>query len=123
MLPLGLVSIGSITDRILSLPVGLVFLLPAQEASAFLGFIFPGEIAVILGGVVASQGRAPPWAFIVAAASGAIIGDSIGYFIGRRWGGTLAIGTSRILAARSGSGWSPIVSAAAWTAIALSKKP
>ena len=90
VLQFGLISIGSITDRILSLPawlaVGLVFLLPALEASAFLGFIFPGEIAVILGGVVASQGRAPLWAFIVAAASGAIVGDSIGYFIGRRWG-------------------------------------
>ncbi|TMD09499.1 MAG: phosphatase PAP2 family protein [Chloroflexi bacterium] len=90
MLEVGLVSIGSITDRILSLPVwfalALVFLLPALEASAFLGFIFPGEIAVILGGVVASQGRAPLWAFIIAAVSGAILGDSIGYLIGRRWG-------------------------------------
>ena len=70
VLEVGLVSIGSITDRILSLPVwfalALVFLLPALEASAFLGFIFPGEIAVILGGVVASQGRAPLWAFIIA---------------------------------------------------------
>ena len=93
----GLISIGSITDRILSLPVwlaiGLVFLLPALEASAFLGFIFPGEIAVILGGVVASQGRAPLWVFIVAAAAGAIIGDSIGYFVGRRWGTHLLHGT------------------------------
>jgi undecaprenyl-diphosphatase len=93
----GLISVGSITDRILSLPVwlaiALVFLLPALEASVFLGFIFPGEIAVILGGVVASQGRAPLWVFIVAAAGGAIIGDSIGYFVGRRWGTHLIHGT------------------------------
>jgi undecaprenyl-diphosphatase len=93
----GLISVGSITDRILSLPVwlaiALVFLLPALEASVFLGFIFPGEIAVILGGVVASQGRAPLWVFIVAAAAGAIIGDSIGYFVGRRWGTGLIHGT------------------------------
>ena len=67
--------------------------MPALEASAFLGFIFPGEVAVILGGVVASQGRAPLWAFIVAAASGAIVGDSIGYFVGRRWGSQLLHGT------------------------------
>jgi undecaprenyl-diphosphatase len=57
------------------------------------GFIFPGEIAVILGGVVASQGRAPLWAVIVAAVSGAIIGDSIGYLVGRRWGTHLLYGT------------------------------
>jgi undecaprenyl-diphosphatase len=97
VLAVGLVSISSITDRILSLPawlaIALVFLVPALEASAFLGFIFPGEIAVILGGVVASQGRAPLWAFILAAVSGAIIGDSIGYFVGRRWGTGLLHGT------------------------------
>jgi membrane protein DedA with SNARE-associated domain len=90
-------AIGSITDRILSLPawlvIGLVFALPALEASAFLGFVFPGEIAVILGGVVASQGRVPLWAAIAAAISGAIIGDSIGYVIGRRWGDHLLHGT------------------------------
>jgi membrane protein DedA with SNARE-associated domain/membrane-associated phospholipid phosphatase len=93
----GLIGITSVTDRILSLApwlaLVLVFLLPALEASAFLGFIFPGEIAVILGGVVASQGRAPLWAFILAAVSGAIVGDSIGYFIGRRWGTALLQGT------------------------------
>lgn len=97
MIAAGVGVIGGITDRILDLPswlvITLVFALPALEASAFLGFIFPGEIAVILGGVVASQGRVPLWAVIVAAVSGAIIGDSIGYFVGRRWGARLLYGT------------------------------
>jgi membrane protein DedA with SNARE-associated domain/membrane-associated phospholipid phosphatase len=89
--------VASITDQILSLPawlvVGLVFLLPALEASAFLGFLFPGEIVVILGGVVAYQGRVSLAAVIVAAVLGAIIGDSVGYFIGKRWGDRLLKGT------------------------------
>src|SRR5947208_10830403 len=89
--------VAGISDWILSLPswlvVGFVFLLPALEASAFVGFVFPGEIAVILGGVVASQGRVPLAAVIVAAVSGAIIGDSIGYAIGKRWGRSLIHGT------------------------------
>jgi membrane protein DedA with SNARE-associated domain len=89
--------VAGITDRILALPpwvvVGFVFLLPALEASAFLGFVFPGEIAVILGGVVASQDRISLTAVIVAAVSGAVIGDSIGYYVGRRWGRTLLHGT------------------------------
>jgi membrane protein DedA with SNARE-associated domain/membrane-associated phospholipid phosphatase len=93
----GLSLLASISDWILSLPpglvVGLVFLFPALEASAFVGFVFPGEIAVILGGVVAYQGHVPLAAVIVAAVSGAIIGDSIGYFIGRRWGRALLLGT------------------------------
>jgi undecaprenyl-diphosphatase len=88
---------ASVTDRILSLPgwlvLVLVFAFPALEASAFVGFIFPGEIAVILGGVAASRGMVPLWAVIAAAVSGAIIGDSAGYLIGRRWGTHLLRGT------------------------------
>jgi membrane protein DedA with SNARE-associated domain len=89
--------VASLTDRILSLPgwlvLVLVFVFPALEASAFVGFVFPGEIAVILGGVAASRGMVPLWAVIAAAVSGAIIGDSVGYLIGRRWGTQLLRGT------------------------------
>src|SRR5260370_38732574 len=81
---------ASVTDRILSLPgwlvLALVFAFPALEASAFVGFVFPGEIAVIMGGVAASRGTGPLWAVIPAAVFGAIIGDSAGYPIGRRRG-------------------------------------
>jgi len=88
---------AGVTDRILSLPgwlvLVLVFAFPALEASAFVGFVFPGEIAVILGGVAASRGTVPLWAVIAAAVAGAIIGDSVGYLIGRRWGTHLLHGT------------------------------
>ena len=51
--------ITSIADRILGLhgwaAVVVVFLLPALESSAFIGFLFPGEIGVLIGGVLASQ--------------------------------------------------------------------
>src|SRR5439155_23810656 len=85
------------TDSILSLDgwaaLSLVFLLPALEASAFVGFLFPGEIAIILGGVLAYQGRLSLGAAIGAAILGAVIGDSVGYYIGRRWGRTMLRGT------------------------------
>jgi undecaprenyl-diphosphatase len=93
--PTGVLS--TISDRILSLhgwvALAIVFLAPALEASAFVGFVFPGEIAVLLGGVLAYQHRIPLWGAIVAAVTGAVIGDSIGYFIGRRWGRSLLHGT------------------------------
>ena len=89
--------VASVTDRILSLPgwlvLVLVFAFPALEASAFVGFVFPGEIAVILGGVAASRGTVPLWAVIAAAVAGAIIGASAGYLIGRHWGTDLLHGT------------------------------
>ena len=82
--------IRGIADRVLALhglvALLLVFVLAALECSAFVGIVVPGEIAVVLGGVLAFEGRIPLWGAIVAAVSGAIIGDTIGYFIGKRWG-------------------------------------
>ncbi|HZU74123.1 MAG TPA: DedA family protein [Acidimicrobiales bacterium] len=66
--------------------LALVFGLPMLEASAFVGFVFPGETAVVLGGVLASQHRVSLWQVLVAAVAGAIIGDSVGYAVGHRWG-------------------------------------
>jgi membrane-associated protein len=45
----------------------------------------PGEVAVILGGVIASRGHVPLWAILLAAVGGPIAGDSIGYLIGTRY--------------------------------------
>ncbi len=68
------------------LALALVFLLPALEASVFVGFIFPGETVVILGGVLAFEHKLPLWLVMVSASSGAIIGDSVGYFVGVKFG-------------------------------------
>ena len=56
------------------------------ESSVFLGFVFPGELALLLGGVAASQGRLPLVAVLVAGITGAVAGDAIGYVVGKRWG-------------------------------------
>lgn len=81
---------GSIANHILNLspPIALflVFLFPALEASIFVGFIFPGETAVILGGVLASQHKVPLLLAIAVAGAGAVLGDSVGYFVGKKWG-------------------------------------
>ena len=82
--------ISAIASHILTLPGWLallvVFALPALESSAFVGFIFPGEVALILGGVIASQGRVSLAAVLAAAIAGAIVGDTVGYAVGRRYG-------------------------------------
>ena len=67
----------------------LIGLLAAAEASAFVGLFIPGEAAMLLGGVLVSQGRAGLGWMLVAASAGAVIGDSIGYEIGRRFGSRL----------------------------------
>lgn len=84
---------GHLLEGILKLPpwiaLALVFLLPALEASVFVGVILPGEIGVILGGVLANQHKLPLAAVLVAGIFGAIIGDSIGYWVGKRYGETI----------------------------------
>lgn len=85
-----LALVAEFIDRLLNLhgavALSLVFLLPALESSAFVGFFFPGEIAVILGGVLASRGNFPMAVAATAAVAGAFLGDSVGYAIGRRYG-------------------------------------
>ena len=66
--------------------VGAVFFLAASETALFVGFLIPGELAVILGGVLASRSHVPLAGVIAAAVAGPVLGDSIGYFIGRRYG-------------------------------------
>lgn len=77
-------------EGILHLPpalvIALVFLFPAVEASVFVGVVVPGEIGVVLGGVLANQHKLPLWAVLVAAIGGAVIGDTIGYWVGKRYG-------------------------------------
>ncbi|MGN6606891.1 MAG: DedA family protein [Jatrophihabitans sp.] len=81
---------GHVLDGILRLPpalvLALVFLLPALEASAFVGVVLPGEIGVVLGGVLANQHKLSLTAVLVAGIAGAVIGDSIGFWVGQRYG-------------------------------------
>lgn len=82
-----------LVGHILQLPTWLalliVFALPALESSTFLGFIFPGEIACLLGGVLAFESKLSLGLVIAAAILGAVIGDSVGYYVGLRYGDTL----------------------------------
>ena len=73
----------------------VVFLLPALEASVFFGVVFPGEVAVILGGVLAFQHRVELGAVLAVAVIGAVAGDTVGYLVGRHWGRRMLQGSLR----------------------------
>lgn len=64
----------------------ILFVLALLEASAFVGLVVPGEAALLLAGFLAREGRVSLWWCVVAATLGAILGDSLGYEIGRRFG-------------------------------------
>lgn len=81
---------SSLLEPLLSLP-GWVVLLAAgglafAEAAIFVGFVLPGETAVVLAGVAASQGRVSLPLLVVVVVVAAIAGDSVGYEVGRHAG-------------------------------------
>lgn len=84
---------GQITDALLNLhgPViyGVVAALVFAEAALFVGFVFPGETAVVIAGVLASQQRVSLPVLLGVIAVSAIVGDSVGYEVGRRFGDRL----------------------------------
>jgi membrane protein DedA with SNARE-associated domain len=81
---------GQLAEGLLSLSgwaaLAFLFLLPALEAPAFLGLVLPGELALLLGGVLAHEDRIPLGAALAVGVAGAVTGDSAGYWIGRCWG-------------------------------------
>lgn len=71
---------------IISISSGLGYLLPAIIGLESMGIPSPGETALVLASVLASQGQLKIWLVIVIAAASAILGDNIGYLLGRHLG-------------------------------------
>jgi membrane protein DedA with SNARE-associated domain len=76
-------SISSLGGPVAYLVVGV---LAALETAAFVGLVVPGELAMVIGGYLAFDGRAGLWPMVVVATVGAVVGNSVGYEIGRRIG-------------------------------------
>lgn len=68
------------------LALALVGLLVFAEDALFIGFVIPGETAAVLGGVLASRGSVQLWMMMVVVVLAAIIGDTVGYEIGKHFG-------------------------------------
>ncbi len=81
---------NTLINLLLSLPpllvLGAALLLPAIEASALVGLVVPGETAVFVAGMTAHAGHLSLPAVVGAAAIGAVVGDQVGFALGRRWG-------------------------------------
>jgi membrane protein DedA with SNARE-associated domain len=74
------------TAAIFSVSSGLGYLLPALIGLESMGIPSPGETALVLAAVLASQGKLDIWLVIVIAAASAITGDNLGYLLGRHFG-------------------------------------
>ena len=81
---------GIVDSFLSSVPAWVVYVavfgFPFAEAAVLLGFVLPGEAAVVFGGVLAGRGNVSLTVVLVLAIAGAILGDSVGYVVGRRYG-------------------------------------
>lgn len=59
------------------------------ETSAFLGLVAPGETVIVLCGFYAFRGVLNPWLVGLISTAGAILGDQVGYALGRTYGHAL----------------------------------
>ncbi len=64
----------------------LVCLLAFGEAALMVGFFIPGETAVVVGGVLAGLGRVNLELIMALVVVCAVVGDSVGYEVGRQFG-------------------------------------
>ncbi len=69
----------------------VVFALAFLEAAALVGLVLPGETALLLAGVLAARGNIDLTVLLLLAIVAAIGGDSVGYFVGRRFGPRLRL--------------------------------
>jgi membrane-associated protein len=83
-------SLTSALDSMNSwLAISLIAALVFGETAIFLGFVLPGEAAVVLGGVLASRGHLSLALLIPVVVVAAVTGPMVGYEVGRRLGGRL----------------------------------
>lgn len=93
---------ASVLEQVLGEPAWLVYLvvglLVLVEDALFVGFVVPGETAAILGGVTVALGHTSLPAMVLVVVVCAVVGDSIGYEVGRHLGPRLV--ENRLLARR-----------------------
>jgi membrane-associated protein len=82
--------VNELVDRLLAVPgpvaYALIGVLVFAEAAVLVGFVLPGETAVLLGGVLAATGRLSLTVLLILVVVAAIVGDTVGYEIGRHLG-------------------------------------
>ena len=88
-----------VIDTLLGVPPTLALVIIAAlvfgEAALFFGFVLPGETAVVYGGVLAAAGKVSVVLVLCVVVLAAIIGDSVGFEVGRKLGPRLT--RSRLL--------------------------
>ncbi|MFC1710042.1 DedA family protein [Patescibacteria group bacterium] len=75
-----------LTQLIITVGVLGLFAIIFAETGLFFGFFLPGDSLLVTAGLLASQGYFNVWLLIPLLCTAAILGDSVGYWFGRKVG-------------------------------------
>jgi membrane protein DedA with SNARE-associated domain len=89
-----LLSLESLQQLLQSWGYGVIFVAMLLENA---GLPLPGETVTLLGGYAAGSGQLQVFGVLGAAAAGAMLGDNLGYWVGRRAGWPLILRVGRLL--------------------------
>jgi len=70
--------------------VAVMFVTSFGESFAFVSLLFPGTSLLIAAGALMAAGSLPYMPIVLGAVTGAVLGDTVSYWIGRRFGGGIA---------------------------------
>jgi len=68
----------------------VMFVTAFGESFAFVSLLFPGTSLLIAAGALMATGSLPYFPVLAGAILGAVLGDTVSYWIGRRFGGAIA---------------------------------
>jgi undecaprenyl-diphosphatase len=70
--------------------IAIMFITAFGESFAFISLLFPGTTLLIAAGALIKTGSLPIWPIMIGAVVGAVLGDTVSFWIGKRFGGRLA---------------------------------
>ena len=70
--------------------IAVMFITAFGESFAFLSLLFPGTTLLIAAGALIKSGALSIWPVVIGAVVGAVLGDTVSFWIGKRFGGRLA---------------------------------
>src|SRR6186997_1144931 len=69
--------------------IAVMFIMAFGESFAFLSLLFPGTTLLIAAGALIKTGALPYMPIMIGAIVGAVLGDSLSYWIGKKCGGAI----------------------------------
>src|SRR3954463_4393356 len=86
-------SVQAVVDFIAShgwLALPIMAVVSFAESLAFLSLLVPGWAIMVAAGALAGSGVLDPWPVVLGAIPGAVFGDSVSYWFGRKFGHSIA---------------------------------